>query len=77
MSTEIRSIQDCPDFLRELVAKELCVPLDKVNGWIDTEDEKGLERIEAVILWLDEHAKELQSERLTPEVRHEQRTDLS
>jgi len=55
----VELIKDCPDFLRELVAKELCVPLDKVTGWIDTEDKEGLERIEAVVLWIGEGAKKL------------------
>ena len=69
--SRITVIKDCPVFLRELVAKELCVPLDKVNGWIDTEDEEGLERIVAVVLWLGEGAKKSCNSR-HKEVRHEQ-----
>ncbi len=61
--SSVALIKDCPDFLRELVAKELCVPLDKVNGWIDTEDEEGVERIVAVVLWLGEGAKKLLQDR--------------
>ena len=61
--SSVTLIKDCPGFIRELVAKELRVPLDKVNGWIDTEDEEGLERIGAVILWLGEGAKKLQQSR--------------
>ena len=57
--SSVTVIKDCPVFIRELVAKELRVSLDKVNGWIDTEDEEGVERIVAVVLWLGEGAKKL------------------
>ena len=61
--SSVALIKDCPEFIRELVAKELRITLDKVNGWIDTEDEEGMKRIGAVILWLGEGAKKLQQSR--------------
>ena len=71
MATETGSdrnaaLLECPQFLRELVAKELAIPLHTLEARIEANDEAAIERIEVVILWLDEQrAKDLQNERLT------------
>ncbi len=70
MATETGSdrnaaLLECPQFLRELIAKELAIPLRTLDARIEANDEAAIERIEAVILWLGDHAKNLQNERLT------------
>ena len=70
MATEIGSdrnaaLLECPKFLRELVAKELAIPLRTLEAQIEANDEAAMERIEAVILWLGDRAKNLLNERLT------------
>ena len=60
--TEFKSIQDCPQFLRELVAEQLGVPLDKINGWLDTEDDLGMERIKFAFFDIGRRIKALQKD---------------
>ncbi len=70
MATEIGSdrnaaLLECPKFLRELVAKKLAIPLRTLEAAIEENDQATIDRIEVVILWLSDRAKNLQNERLT------------
>ena len=58
--TKFKSIQDCPQFLRGLVAEQLGVTLETVTLWIDSGNSQGIERIEIAILEIDEAIKGLQ-----------------
>ena len=57
--TEFKSIQDCPEFLRKLVANRVGVSLETVNTWLDTNDAEGIAVFKDAVLKLDDAVKQL------------------
>ena len=64
------ALLECPSFLLELVAIELELPLSTLEGWIKSNDDAGIESIEAVILSLGDRARDLLNQRLQKADRH-------
>ena len=58
--TQFKSIQDCPQFLRELIAQHLGETVEWVTSRIDSGDEAGLELIVESIFRLGEQAEAVQ-----------------
>lgn len=58
--TQFKSIQDCPQFLRELIAQHLGETVEWVTSRIDSGDASGLELIEESILTISDQVKALQ-----------------